>query len=123
METEALLAKVGALPDSGESGPQGTITRKAVRLAREKHRPGMAIPLCLPLYGVGDGGERDFARKVPVIAPDGCPKARARDFAPGQTPEETGSLFQLSFNGVRTPVLLSAHLTSVLRSGRWRVAD
>jgi len=43
-----------------------------------KYRPGIVVSLCLPLYLAGDGGERDFAKKVPVIAVDGCEKACAR---------------------------------------------
>lgn len=70
--------KIGVLPCSGEEEPEGTITRNAVRLVMEKYRPGLVVSLCLPLYLAGDGGERDFARKVPVITVDGCGKACAR---------------------------------------------
>lgn len=78
MEMEMRPTKVGVLPCSGESEPEGTITRNAVRLVMEKYRPGIVVSLCLPLYLAGDGGERDFAKKVPVIAVDGCEKACAR---------------------------------------------
>ncbi|MBU1672286.1 MAG: putative zinc-binding protein [Actinobacteria bacterium] len=78
MEMETRPTKVGVLPCSGESEPEGTITRNAVRLVMEKYRPGLVVSLCLPLYLAGDGGERDFAKKVPVIAVDGCPKSCAR---------------------------------------------
>ena len=70
--------KVGVLPCSGEEEPEGTITRNAVRIVMEKYKPGLVVSLCLPLYLAGDGGERDFAKKVPVIAVDGCGKACAR---------------------------------------------
>ena len=76
--TEERPSKVGVLSCSGESEAEGTIARNAVRLVIEKYRPGMVVTLCLPLYLAGDGGEREFARKVPVIAVDGCEKACAR---------------------------------------------
>ena len=44
----------------------------------EKYKPGLVVSLCLPLYLAGDGGERDFAKKAPVIAVDGCEKSCAR---------------------------------------------
>ena len=78
METVARPTKVGVISCSGESEAEGTIARNAVRLVMEKYRPGMVVTLCLPLYLAGDGGERDFAKKVPVIAVDGCEKACAR---------------------------------------------
>lgn len=69
---------VGVLSCSGEEEPEGTIARNAVRLVMEKYRPGITVSLCLPLYLAGDGGEREFAKKVPVIAVDGCEKSCAR---------------------------------------------
>jgi len=78
LETIARPTKVGVISCSGESEAEGTIARNAVRLVMEKYRPGMVVTLCLPLYLAGDGGERDFAKKVPVIAVDGCEKACAR---------------------------------------------
>ena len=78
MEMEMLPTKVGVLPCSGEEEPEGTITRNAVRLVMETYRPGLVVSLCLPLYLAGDGAERDFAKKVPVIAVDGCEKYCAR---------------------------------------------
>ncbi len=69
---------VGVLSCSGEEEPEGTIARMAVRLVMEKYRPGIAVSLCLPLYVAGDEGEREFAKKVPVIAVDGCEKACAK---------------------------------------------
>jgi len=78
MEIEVRPTKVGVISCSGESEAEGTIARNAVRLVMEKYRPGIVVSLCLPLYLAGDGGERDFAKKVPVIAVDGCEKACAR---------------------------------------------
>lgn len=78
MELEVRPTKVGVLSCSGESEAEGTIARNAVRLVMEKYRPGIVVTLCLPLYLAGDSGERDFAKKVPVIAVDGCEKACAR---------------------------------------------
>ncbi len=78
MQMEVRPTKVGVLPCSGEEEPEGTITRNAVRLVMEKYRPGLVVSLCLPLYLAGDGGEREFAKKVPVITVDGCDKSCAR---------------------------------------------
>ncbi|MBN1289679.1 MAG: putative zinc-binding protein [Actinobacteria bacterium] len=78
MELQAKPAKVGVLSCSGESEPEGTITRNAVRLVMEKYYPGVAVSLCLPLYLAGDGGEREFSKKYPVITVDGCEKACAK---------------------------------------------
>jgi len=78
MEMEMRPTKVGVLPCSGEEEPEGTITRNAVRLVMEKYRPGLVVSLCLPLYLAGDGAEREFAKKVPVITVDGCGKSCAR---------------------------------------------
>jgi len=78
VEIEARPTKVGVLSCSGESEAEGTIARNAVRLVMEKYRPGLIVTLCLPLYLAGDSGEREFAKKVPVIAVDGCEKACAR---------------------------------------------
>lgn len=78
MQMEVRPTKVGVISCSGESEAEGTIARNAVRLVMEKYRPGLIVSLCLPLYLAGGGGERDFAKKVPVIAVDGCGKACAR---------------------------------------------
>lgn len=78
MALETKSKFVGVLSCSGEAEPEGTIARNAVRLVMEKYRPGITVSLCLPLYLAGDGGEREFAKKVPVIAVDGCDKACAR---------------------------------------------
>lgn len=78
MKTESPPLKVGVLSCSGESEPEGTIARNAVRLVMEKYRPGLVVSLCLPLFLAGDGSEREFARKAPVITVDGCARSCAR---------------------------------------------
>lgn len=78
MEARVKPAKVGVISCSGESEAEGTIARNAVRLVMEKYYPGVVVSLCLPLYLAGDGGEREFAKKYPVIAVDGCGKACAK---------------------------------------------
>ncbi len=70
--------KVGVLSCSGEAEAEGTICRYAVRLVLEKYRPDVVTTLCLPLYLAGDSGEREFAKKFPVISVDGCDKLCAR---------------------------------------------
>lgn len=77
-EDQARKPMVGVLSCSGEAEPEGTIARNAVRLVIEKYRPGLTTSLCLPLYLAGDGGEREFARKYPVISVDGCGKSCAK---------------------------------------------
>ena len=66
--------KVGVLACSGEEYLGGTISRLAVRMVMEKLRPGRIVTLCLPLYIAGAEEERDFAKKYPVIAVEGCSK-------------------------------------------------
>ncbi len=78
MELDTRPKYVGVLSCSGEAEAEGTIARNAVRLVMEKYRPGISVSLCLPLYLAGDAGEQEFAKKVPVIAVDGCDKACAR---------------------------------------------
>ncbi len=78
MPLETRPKYVGVLSCSGEEEPEGTIARNAVRLVMEKYRPGITVSLCLPLYLAGDSGEQEFAKRVPVIAVDGCEKACAR---------------------------------------------
>ncbi|MHB8896901.1 MAG: putative zinc-binding protein [Candidatus Geothermincolia bacterium] len=78
MKMEARPTKVGVISCSGESEAEGTIARNAVRLVMEKYRPGLVVSLCLPLYLAGDGGEREFATRAPVITVDGCEKACAK---------------------------------------------
>ncbi len=70
--------KVGVLSCSGEAEAEGTICRNAVRLVIEKYRPEVVTTLCLPLYLAGDSGEREFAKKFPVISVDGCGKLCAK---------------------------------------------
>lgn len=78
MEMKATPKAVGVISCAGEAEPEGTISRNAVRLVMEKYCPGIAVSICLPLFLAGDEGEQGFARKVPVIAVDGCDKACAR---------------------------------------------
>lgn len=71
---EQTETKVGLISCSGEEIPEGTLSRVAVRLVLEKLRPGRTVTLCLPLFLSGNAGEREFARKHPTIAVDGCGK-------------------------------------------------
>jgi len=79
MSAEARPKMIGVLSCSGEAEAEGTLARNAVRLVMEKYRPGITVSLCLPLYLAGDEGERNFAKRFPVIAVDGCEKACARE--------------------------------------------
>src|SRR5690606_20882139 len=70
--------KVGLIACGGEELAEGTLTRVAIRLVLEKHRPDDTVTLCLPLFLAGEKEERAFARFYPTIAIDGCPKDCAR---------------------------------------------
>lgn len=77
-KAEPAPSKVGVISCSGEALAEGTIARTAVRLVMEKYRPDLTVSLCLPLFLAGDGGEKSFAERFPVIAVDGCEKSCAR---------------------------------------------
>ena len=70
--------KIGLIGCGGEELAEGTLTRVAIRLLREKHRPDDTVTLCLPLFLAGEKEERAFARFYPTIAIDGCGKDCAR---------------------------------------------
>jgi uncharacterized metal-binding protein len=74
----AVFAKVGIVSCSGESIPEGTISRLATRRVLELIRPDRTITICLPLFVAGNEGERNFAKTHPTIAVDGCAKQCAR---------------------------------------------
>ncbi len=75
---DSMSTKVGVISCSGEAEAEGTVCRNAVRLVMEKYRPGLVVSLCLPLFLVGDEGERNFAARFPVISVDGCEKFCAK---------------------------------------------
>ena len=70
--------KVGVISCSGEEIAEGTISRLATRRVLELLRPGQAVTICLPLFLSGGQEERDFARRHPTIAVDGCAKRCAQ---------------------------------------------
>jgi hypothetical protein len=70
--------KVGLIACGGEELAEGTLSRVAIRLVLEKHRPEDTVTLCLPLFLAGEQEERAFARFYPTIAIDGCDKDCAR---------------------------------------------
>jgi hypothetical protein len=70
--------KVGLIACGGEELAAGTLSRVAIRLVLEKHRPDDTVTLCLPLFLAGEKEERAFARFYPTIAVDGCDKECAR---------------------------------------------
>lgn len=70
--------KVGLIACSGEELAEGTLSRVAIRLVLEKHRPDDTVTLCLPLFLAGEKEERAFARFYPTISVDGCGKECAR---------------------------------------------
>ena len=76
MDTE--ITKVGIVSCSGESIPEGTISRLATRRVLELLRPDKTVTICLPLFVAGNEGEQKFAKTHPTIAIDGCPKQCAR---------------------------------------------
>jgi uncharacterized metal-binding protein len=72
------ITKVGIVSCSGESIPEGTISRLATRQVLESLRPDRTVTICLPLFVAGDEGERNFAQTHPTITIDGCAKQCAR---------------------------------------------
>jgi uncharacterized metal-binding protein len=45
----------------------------------EKLRPDNTVTICLPLFSIGNKGERMFAKAFPTIAVDGCNKRCAKN--------------------------------------------
>lgn len=63
---------IGVVCCSGECCVEGTISRIATRFVLEKLRPDETVTICLPLFSIGERGERSFAKNFPTIAVDGC---------------------------------------------------
>ncbi len=70
--------KIGVVSCSGECCVEGTISRIATRFVLEKLRPDNTVTICLPLFSIGEKGERMFAKYFPTIAVDGCEKRCAK---------------------------------------------
>ena len=70
--------KIGVVSCSGECCVEGTISRIATRFVLEKLRPDNTVTICLPLFSIGEQGERMFAQYFPTIAVDGCEKKCAK---------------------------------------------
>ncbi len=66
--------KFGVVSCSGECCIEGTISIVATRFVLEKLRPDDAITICLPLFSIGEQGERAFTKLFPTIAVEGCEK-------------------------------------------------
>ena len=71
--------KIGVVSCSGECCVEGTISRMATRFVLEKLRPLNTVTICLPLFSIGEKGERNFAKYFPTIAVDGCEKRCAKN--------------------------------------------
>ncbi len=69
---------IGVVSCSGECCVEGTISRIATRFVLEKLRPDNTVTICLPLFSIGEEGERMFAKEFPTIAVDGCEKKCAK---------------------------------------------
>src|SRR5512137_1147375 len=69
---------IGVVSCSGECCVEGTISRTATRFVLEKLRPDGTVTICLPLFSIGEEGERMFAKEFPTIAIDGCEKRCAK---------------------------------------------
>jgi uncharacterized metal-binding protein len=72
-------SKIGVVSCSGECCAEGTISRIATRIVLEKLRPDNTVTICLPLFSIGEKGERMFAKYFPTIAIDGCDKRCAKN--------------------------------------------
>jgi len=73
------VSKIGVVSCSGECCTEGTISRIATRIVLEKLRPDNTVTICLPLFSIGEQGERMFAKFFPTIAVDGCDKKCAKN--------------------------------------------
>ncbi len=71
--------KIGVVSCSGECCVLGTLSRIATRIVMEKLRPDKTVTICLPLFSIGERGERMFAKNYPTIAVDGCDKMCAKN--------------------------------------------
>ena len=71
--------KIGVVSCSGECCVEGTISRIATRIVLEELKPDNTVTICLPLFSIGEKGERMFARYFPTIAVDGCDKRCAKN--------------------------------------------
>ena len=71
--------KIGVVSCSGECCVEGTISRIATRFVLEKLRSDNTVTICLPLFSIGEKGERLFAKSSPTIAVDGCDKRCAKN--------------------------------------------
>ncbi|MCU7378947.1 putative zinc-binding protein [Clostridiales Family XIII bacterium ASD5510] len=71
--------KIGVISCSGEECLGGTLSRMATRKVMDELRSGEVVSLCLPLYIARGGEDREFAKKHPVIAVDGCEKCCAKE--------------------------------------------
>src|SRR5512139_1500241 len=69
---------IGVVSCSGECCVEWTISRIATRFVLEKLRPDNTVTICLPLFSIGEQGERTFAKLFPTIAVDGCEKKCAQ---------------------------------------------
>lgn len=65
---------IGVVSCSGECCVEGTISRIATRYVLENLRPDNTVTICLPLFSIGEKGERSFARLFPTITVEGCEK-------------------------------------------------
>jgi uncharacterized metal-binding protein len=70
--------KIGVVSCSGECCDVGTISRIATRFVLEKLRSDNTVTICLPLFSIGESGERMFAKYFSTIAVDGCEKQCAK---------------------------------------------
>lgn len=71
--------KIGVVSCSGECCVEGTLSRIATRIVLGKLRPDNTVTICLPLFSIGEKGERMFAKYFPTIAVDGCEKRCAKN--------------------------------------------
>ena len=70
--------KIGVVACSGECCGEGTISRIATRFVLEKLRSDNTVTICLPLFSIGEKGERMFVKSFPTISVDGCDKKGAK---------------------------------------------
>lgn len=134
--------KMGVVSCSGEGCVEGTISRIATRLVLEQLRPDNTVTICLPLFSIGEKGERMFAKYFTTIAVDGCEKKCAKnviekysgktaysivvaDFLKKWGVEKLKSRRELDEEGIRIASKLAEQIAAAMdvffASGRWRI--
>ncbi len=124
---------IGVVSCSGECCVEGTISRIATRFVLEKLRPDNTVTICLPLFSIGEQGERMFAKEYPTVAVEGCEKRCAQravekfsgkiahsvvvsDLLKEWGVKNTGSRRELNHKGKKVAMKVAAEIVATMNS-------